>query len=479
MSIFRLTQRPSTNAVALAVVLLILTCLVYRPAAAAGSAKSFKLDNGLQVVVVPHHRAALVTHSIWYRAGAADDPPGQTGLAHFVEHLMFKDVETHESGSFSKLVARLGGQDDGATDLDVTYYYQSIARAHLDRVMALEAARMARLRLSKAAVKAERDVVLEELASDPVHIVFEDRMRAALYLFHPYGNPVIGRPADVASLSREQALEFHRRHYAPNNAVVVIVGDVTVDEVKAIAAKTYGMVPTGMVSPNPMFVSYQRRHEPRPGAARRIRMRDPRVGRPIFKRLYRAVNKTKADPGTTAALRLLTDILAIGPNSRLYRSLVTQQGIVTSTDGAYFGARRDYSEVSISAEAASGHSLSDVEAAVDRVIADVVAHGVTPTELERSKRRHRASLVYQSDSQQALAERYGINLATGMTIAEVEGWSDQIRKVTAADILAVARKYLDMRSSVTGFLKPLASGSARDENLTSRLLRKTALSACP
>jgi len=474
MPISWLSQILSRNAIIFVFVLLVFPPLNYHPAVGGGRAKLFKLDNGLRVVVVPDHRAALVTHSIWYRAGASDDPPGQTGLAHFVEHLMFKDTETPEAGSFSQIVARLGGEDDGATERDTTYYYQSIASAHLRRIMELEAKRMARLTPDEAAVETEREVVLEELTSDPVETVFEDRMRAVLYVSHPYRRPVIGWPKEVANLSREQALAFHRRYYTPDNAIVVVVGDVTVDAVKAIATQTYGRVWRKRKR-----VSYKPRYEPPPRVARRIEMRDARVGRPVFGRLYLGARKITAARRTAAALQVLIDILAVGPNSRLHRSLVIQQKIATHTDGAFLRARRDYSEISISAEVADGHSLTDIEAAVDRVIAQVVAHGVSPDELERSKRRHRANHVFQSDSQQTLAERYGINLITGMAISGVEEWPHRIGEVTAADILAVARKYLHIRRSVTGFLKPLVSKAKSQKTSKKQLPPNLTLVACP
>jgi len=445
----RLRRRLSKRAIVLALALLMVPCLDGRSATAEIRAKSFRLDNGLQVVVVPDQRVALVGHSAWYRVGSADDPPGQSGVAHFLEHLMFKDTETLGAGEFSKIVARLGGQDDGATNFDTTCFYQSIARAHLPQVMKLEAQRMARLKLDNKAVMTERDVVLEELASDTIEDVFEDQIRAVLYLSHPYKTPTIGWEHEVARLSRQQALAFYRRFYAPNNAIVVVVGDVTVDEVKALAAQTYGRVPA-----NPNAASYNRPREPEPRAARRIELLDPRVGQPLFQRLYLAPSYVTAKPGKAEALALLMDVIANGPDSRLYRTLVVEQKIAAETSGAYLGEQRDYGELSILAKPAGGHSLAEVEAAVDRVLAEIIANGITAKELERSKRKYRAKFIYESDDQLALAKRYGGNLIIGRTIADVEAWPEQIAQVTAADVLAAAKEYLDIRRSVTGFLKP-------------------------
>jgi len=445
----RRRRRIGTRAIVVALTLLIVLCLDDRIAAAATEAKSFRLDNGLQVVVVRHHRAALVTHSVWYRAGSAEDPPGQSGLGHFLEHLMFRDAETYKAGEFSKIVARLGGQDEGVIEFDTTYYYQNIARPHLSQVMKLEAQRMARLQLDDKAVNAEREVVLEELYSNKIGYVFEDQIRAVLYLSHPYKTPTIGWEHEVASLSRDQALAFYRRFYAPNNAIVVVVGNVTVDEVKALAVETYGRVPA-----NPNVFTYRRPQEPAPRAARRIELRDPRTSRPRFQRLYLSSSDTTAQPGEAEALTLLMNIVADGPNSRLYRTLVIDEKVASGASGAYVGAPRDYGEISISVTPASGRSLSDVEGAVDSVLLEILEDGISAEELERAKRRVTAKLIYDSDNQQTLAERYGSKLITGQTIADVEAYPDRIAKVTVMDVAAAAKEYLDIRRSVTGFLRP-------------------------
>lgn len=448
MLILRLRRRTSARAIVLALTLLIVPCLD-EVVAAATEAKSFRLDNGLQVVVVPHHRAALVTHSVWYRAGSAEDPPGQSGLGHFLEHLMFRDAETYGAGEFSKIVARLGGQDEGVIEFDTTYYYQNIARPHLSQVMKLEAQRMAQLQLDDKAVNAEREVVLEELYSDKIEYVFEDQIRGVLYLSHPYKTPTIGWEHEVASLSRDQALAFYRRFYAPNNAIVVVVGDVSADEVKALAAEAYGKVPA-----NPNVVTYHRPREPAPRAARRVELRDPRVGRPRFQRLYLTPSDTTARPGEAEALTLLMSIVADGPNSRLYRTLVIDERVAAAASGAYVGGPRDYGEISISVTPASGRSLADVEAAVDSVLLEILEHGISAEELERAKRRATAKFIYDGDNQQTLAERYGRKLIIGQTIADVEAWPDRLAKVTVMDVDAAAKQYFDIRRSVTGFLKP-------------------------
>jgi len=208
-----------------------------------GTVADLILDNGLEVVIVPDHRTPVVTHTIWYRVGSADETPGKSGLAHFLEHLMFKGTAKIPAGKFAQTLNEIGGQENAFTSNDYTAFYQRVPREHLETVMAFEADRMTGLVLTDANVLPERDVVLEEhnqrVANDPAAQLTE-QVQAALYLNHPYGRPVIGWRHEIEALTREDALAFYRRFYTPNNAVVVIAGDVGADEVGGLARETYG-----------------------------------------------------------------------------------------------------------------------------------------------------------------------------------------------------------------------------------------------
>src|SRR3954449_12236551 len=206
---------------------------------------SFALDNGLDVVVIPDRRVPVVTHMVWYRNGSADDPLGQSGIAHFLEHLMFKGTDRHPAGEFSQVVSALGGQENAFTSYDYTAYFQRVAREHLETMMAFEADRMTGLVLEDAVVAPERDVVLEErrmrVETDPAAQLSE-AMAASLFVHHPYGIPIIGWMHEIESLDRDNALAYYRRFYTPENAVLVVAGDVTADEVVRLAENTYGRV---------------------------------------------------------------------------------------------------------------------------------------------------------------------------------------------------------------------------------------------
>lgn len=424
------------------------------PAQAAPRASEFSLANGMQVVVVPDHRAPVVTHMVWYRVGAADETPGVSGIAHFLEHLMFKSTDKIPSGEFSKIVARLGGQDNAFTGDDATAYFQRIAKDRLETVMAMEADRMVNLRLAEKEVLTERDVILEERRSrvdnNPQSILSE-QMDAALYRQHHYGIPVIGWEHEMARLSREDALKFYKRYYAPNNAVLVVSGDVTEDEVRRLAEATYGKIPA-----NPAVSSVRSRpQEPPHQTAIRVELKDPRAGKPSLHRYYLTPSYVTAAPGEAEAIELLIKIAATGSTSRLYKKLVVEDKIASSAGGWYAGDGLDSGKIGVYAVATYGISLDAVETAIDAVLAEIRDKGVTAPEIERAKNSLIADYIYESDSQSTLARRYGWGMIVGRSMAQIEKWPEAIAKVSAEDIKAAAGKYLDIRRSVTGTLVPV------------------------
>ncbi len=438
-------------------VVLALACAALSPAGPARAAAGpevthFTLSNGLQVVVVPDHRAPVVTHMVWYKVGAADETPGKSGLAHFLEHLMFKGTAKNPGATFSQDVDEIGGQENAFTDSDYTGFYQRVPRAHLKEMMAFEADRMTGLVLNNDVVEPELKVVLEEqymrVANNPAARLSE-QMDAALYLNHPYGRPVIGWRHEIEKLDRDDALAFYRRFYSPNNAVVVVAGDVTAEEVKADAEDTYGKVadraPTNL---------RQRPMEPQQEAPRTVTLADPRVEQPNVSRDYLAPSETTAKPGESEALDVLAHVLGSGEDCRLYRTLVVDKGIALNAGAYYSGTALDYAEFGVYGAPKPGVSLHDVEAGIDGVLNDVIDHGITADELDRAKTRLIADAVYAQDNQVTLARWYGSALATGQTVDMVRTWPDRIRAVTAEAVQQAARIWLDRRHSVTGYLVP-------------------------
>src|SRR6476660_409944 len=419
-------------------------------ARASPRAAEFALDNGLQVLVIPDHRAPVVTQMIWYKVGAADEPRGSSGIAHFLEHLMFKGTDAIPPGQFSKIVARNGGEDNAFTNHDVTAYFQRVAKDRLPTVMAMEADRMANLRLSEEDVTTERKVILEERRSrvdnDPSSIL-QEQMMAALYTTHPYGIPIIGWAHEIAGLDRDDALTFYKRFYAPNNALLVIAGDVESDEIKKLVEETYGKL-----GPHGAINGRSRPQEPNHSAPVRVELEDARAGRMTVQRYYLAPSYSSAAPGEAEALDLLMRIAASGPVSRLYKRLVIEQKTAASAGGWYSDSALDTGRLAFYAIGAEKVSPAELEAAMDVVIADLRDGGVTQGEIDRARSAYLAEFIYTQDSQSRMARHYGWRLATGMTVADVEAWPERLKQVTVESIRDVARKYLVDNNSVTGIL---------------------------
>ncbi len=443
-------KRSLTHALALALTFA-LAGLWPRAGAASGlDVSHFTLGNGLEVVVIPDHRAPVVTHMVWYKVGSADETAGKSGLAHFLEHLMFKGTKKNPLGRYSQTVATLGGQENAYTTDDYTTFYQRIPRERLKTLMEFESDRMTGLVLTDAAVKPELQVVLEEqnmrVANNPGARLGE-QMDAALYLNHPYGRPVIGWRHEIEKLNREAALAFYRRFYTPNNAILVVAGDVTADEVKTLAEATYGQVERVVEVP-----PRDRPKEPVQEAARTVTLADPRVTLPSLRRIYLAPSATMAAAGESEALDVLSCILGSGSNSRLYQTLVIDKNMAINVGAGYDGTALDYAPIGVGVTPKPGTTLPQIEAAMDAVLDEVTDKGVTADELERCKNGLIADAAYAQDNQTTLARWFGAALATGLTVEQVQAWPDHIRQVTADTVRAVARRYLDKRSSVTGYL---------------------------
>jgi zinc protease len=415
---------------------------------------SFTLGNGMQVVVIPDRRAPVVTHMVWYRVGAADEPQGKAGIAHFLEHLMFKGTPKHPDGAFSRIIRANGGEENAFTTQDYTAYYQRVMKERLPLVMELEADRMQNLVLTDENVLPERAVVQEErrerTENEPGGLLAE-QLDAALFTAHPYGKPVIGWMSEVAELTRQDALDFYARHYEPANAILIVAGDVTPDDVKTLAERYYG----SLKNKRPM-AERRRTAEPEPNAERRVTMRDARASSPTWQRQYLTSAARHLPQREELAMSLLADILGGGNQSRLYQTLTVEKKIAAYA-GAWFSADvLDYGTFGLYAAPNAGIALEDVEKGVDAVLADLVAKGVTPEELEQSRNSVIAGATYLLDSQEALARIFGTALATGQSIADIMNWERDLAQVTVEDVNTAARAALDARASVTGILLPEA-----------------------
>jgi len=429
---------------------ILIACLSALPAMA-GNITSFTLDNGAQVVVLEDHRAPVVVHMVWYKAGAADEPQGRSGIAHFLEHLLFKGPDNLAPGEFSDIVARNGGSDNAFTTWDYTAYHQRVAADRLELMMRMEADRMRNLHLTEADIETERNVILEErnqrTENDPGSLFSEQRM-AAQYLNHPYGIPVIGWKHEMQTLGLQDANAFYRKYYAPNNAVIVVAGDVQPDDVRTLAETYYGPL-----APTPGLADRERPSEPPQLAERRLKYSDPRIAQPYVIRTYLAPERDSGAQQKAAALTMLAELLGgNGATSVLGQKLQFENQTAIYTSAFYRGLSYDDTTFGLVIVPVPGVSLTEAETALDNAVAAFLKDGVDPEQFARVKMQMRAARIYAEDSIQGKARRYGAALSSGLSGEDVEAWPAVLQAVTPEDVLTAAREVFDKNNAVTGWL---------------------------
>ena len=413
----------------------------------------FSLPNGMQVVVIPDHRAPVVTQMLWFKVGAVDDPPGISGLAHFFEHMMFRGTKQVPGDLYAQTIAKNGGEENAFTTHDYTAFYEQIAADRLKLAMDLEADRMVNLDLSDGNVTTERDVVLEErrmrVENNPQALMGE-QMEAALHMSHPYGRPVLGWPDEVRRIDRVSAQDFYKHHYAPNNATLIIAGDITPDQIRVMAQAEYGKVAARPLQPRAEYSEPPRLTETRMTLVRS----DIQV--PMFQRIYRVPSYAQASPGQAESFETLAQVMGGDQSATLYRVLVEEKKLATDAGASYDGYARDAGEFSVYAVPRSGVSLEALEKAVDQVMQGFANAPAKAGDLVRAKTQLVASVTYRRDSQFAMASAYGQALMIGLTADDVNEWPARIRAVDAADTQKAAQR-LNRRNAVTAYLEPGAA----------------------
>ncbi len=429
---------------------IILALAIISPPARAAEVTTFSLDNGLDIVVLEDHRAQIVVHMIWYRVGAADEPPGKSGIAHFLEHLLFKGTDDLEAGEFSATVTRNGGSDNAFTSFDYTAYFQRVASDRLELMMQMEADRMRDLRMTEEDVATELQVVLEErgqrVDSNPGSL-FQEQRQAAQYLNHPYGIPIIGWRHEMEQLNREDAFAFYQRYYAPNNAILIVAGDVDPDDVRALAQKHYGPL-----APTADLPERNRPQDPPQLSERRLAFADERIAQPYVTRSYLAPERDSGDQFEAAKLVMLAAVLGgDGATSVLGKKLQfdTQKAIYTSA--SYAAVSLDDTTFGLVIAPTPEVSLREAEEALDNAVAEFMEEGVDSEQFERIKMQLRASRIYAEDNIEALARRYGSALTSGLTVADIQAWPDILQSVTEDDVMDAARSIFNRDNAVTGW----------------------------
>lgn len=467
-----MATRPLLNNKFLSIVGVFCALILYIPFANAQNdarqkvynAQSATLDNGLELIVIPNHRAPIVTHMIWYKVGAADEPPGKSGMAHYFEHLMFKGTKTLAPGEFSRIVKKLGGNDNAFTGQDFTAYFQSIAVQHLERMMEMEADRMVNLSVPAKDFASEKNVVLEERrqrTDNKPERIFGEQMQSALFVNHPYGTPVIGWMDEIEKYEWADLEVFYKKWYAPNNAIVIVSGDITLEEALPMAERTYGRLKPKDIEPR-----IRTQVPPANGQSLMI-LRDKTINQPSLQNTRLAPSFAQ-NKDHALALMVLEEILSGGPTTRLYKNLVVEQKKAVSVGLSYSGTALNDGTIDIYGVPATGVSLEELEALIFSEINAVRVNGVTDQEVKDAIQRMQDAAIFARDSVAGPAMNFGYALTTGSTIDDVEFWPQMIGAVTPAQVQEAAQLYLDndtpwKRPAITGHLLPLEKGDAQDE----------------
>jgi zinc protease len=414
------------------------------------------LANGLQVVVLPSRRAPIVTQVAVYKVGSADEVFGHTGVAHFLEHMMFKGTDRVASGEFSRIVSRNGGRDNAYTTFDSTGYHQTVAPDRLELVMRMEADRMTGLRITERELISERQVVLEERRSRTDNVpaaLLDEAAREQLFGRHkPYGMPVIGYADDIKKLNITELMAFYRRFYVPGNAVLIVAGDTTPEAVRKLAEKHYGPIPARKV---------EVRRRPAQGGTdlpQRVSRADARVVEPRWSCDWLAPSYRVGETRYAHALQVLARLFGGAETSRLWRSLVVDSKVALSASAGYSPASLGLTSFEIGVHPAPSRSVAEIEAAVTLEMKKLTEGGVSADEVERAQNQLLAGAIYAQDSLASGPRLYGAMLSTGGTMADIDAWPDRIAAVTPADVVAAAQLVWRDSGAVISLLSP-AEGS--------------------
>ncbi|MEM9054329.1 MAG: pitrilysin family protein [Pseudomonadota bacterium] len=418
--------------------------------------ETFTLENGMDVVVLPDHRAPVVTHMVWYKVGAVDEDEGKSGIAHLFEHVMFKETDDIADGEFNSTVQRNGGQLNAFTSWDYTAYYERVAKQHLPKMMELEAERMTDLIIDEdpeGSFITERDVVKEErrqrVDNNP-GVILQEKVLAKFWEDHPYEITVIGRMDEVEALTPQDGIDFYKKYYSPENAILVVAGDVTGDEVRVLAEQHYGKIePSGLVDGTRKWQPVQPLTE-----TLELTHSDPKVRQPVWYRYYNGTSQ-KRDRDFSLALDVGLEVLGGGNTSLMYQALVEEQKIAIAAGTFAWTGLHDEGPAVIYATPSPGVSMEDLETAVMAELAKQLEAGFKDEDIIRVRNSMAADAIYERDSQQGMANLFGSWLAIGGSVDELLNYPDDVRAVTTQEALAAVRKvFAEDRHYIEAHLLP-------------------------
>lgn len=414
-------------------------------------AEIYTLRNGMTVALIPNNKSPVISHMVWYKIGAKDEPAGKSGVAHFLEHLMFKGTAKYGAGEFSKNVSRFGGNHNAFTSQDFTAYYQNISKDKLELVMDLESDRMENLLFDKEEINKERQVIIEERntrTENNPRSLLREQMMASLFQNHPYGIPIIGWKHEIEDLKLEDLRKFYLDNYAPNNAILVISGDIDSESIKPLIAKYYESMMPADLEP------YPNTKEPVHRSARKLTLNHPNVSTEQIFRYYLAPSQIYGKSEYGYALTMLSQLLGSSSTSLFYRELVEKQKIAVAASTRYNDLSHGPSVFSISATPAPGVSIDRLESEIEKIILQVIEEGFSEENIKRNKNLLIADTIYAQEDLKTLAFIYGQVLSLGLTKEYVTDWDNNINKVTNNDIKEAAKYVFDKNHSVTGYLRP-------------------------
>ena len=425
--------------------------------------KAFRLKNGMNVIVQEDHRSPTAVHMVWYKAGAIDEVSGKTGVAHVLEHMMFKGTQQLKPGEFSRRVAALGGRENAFTGRDYTAYYQQIDSRRLDAVMKLEADRMANLALTDKAFAPEIKVIMEERrwrTDDNAVALLYESLYATAFVSHPYRHPIIGWMHDLENLRAQDARDWYRRWYAPNNATLVVVGDVETKKIRQLAEKHYGRLPAKAL---PRRHAYE--ESPQRGT-RRTTVKAPADNAHVALAFKVPVLRDVEKDDDVYALEVLEAVLDGYDNARLNARLVRRDRVAIEAGATYQGRARGDGLFILSAVPANGVSTTEAEAALREEVQAIARDGVTAAELQRVKTQLMAAQIYKRDALFEQALEIGSLEMVGVGHEKLPRLIEKLKAVSSHQVQAVAAKYFGEDHMTAATLIPLAVRTHGKEKAT-------------
>ena len=424
------------------------SCFVTNVQAKMFGISEFKLDNGLQVLVIPNHKAPIIKHMVWYKSGSVDEPKGKSGTAHLLEHLMFRGTKKVKDGVFNDVINQNGGESNAFTSLDYTAYHQFLDISRLELAMYLEADRMQNLKITPQSFEKEQNIVFQErkqvVDNNPLSY-FGESVRKVLWQEHPYGLPVSGYPDEIKSITQDDVEAFYEQFYAPNNAILVLAGDIDVRTAQKLAKKYYGKVKARKIGEKADFPELKRKFE----ANLQMKLSEAQTKRLMKVFLAPSVN---VETNKIYALAVLAKYLGEGETSALYQDLVLKQKIALDVSVSYDYANRSYGTFVISAVPVEGITQAEFEKALQASLQQALKQ-ISPRKIDLVKQKMLAGLVYLKDNPSEAAYLVGMMAAVGFDAKEIDGLDEKIEDVSAGQVLSVAKEILQ-KTSVTGWLLP-------------------------